>query len=185
MSDNPPKAEPRRCPACNGEMAPMQTICAKCREDLEKTAMLVRAQDYPPPARVVDSSRDPADAATSAAPLEAQLGAAVDDDLDLLPLAPLDSFAKSAGTATQSAPVSPATRASVTAPAAPAPVSVPVEMDIPAQALRPANRWKLALAVVVATVAAAALAALIWSLVVPARPSTDSPVGNTAPAQPQ
>ncbi len=171
----------RQCPVCEGDMAATDTICGECRRELERQVMLVRAEDYPLPTRVVQNGVDAPEApATGSVPLEEQLDSAVnaDDEIDLLPLAPVEEFVRPSTVAVAPAPATTATATRATTVAAPArpPVAAPAQVSAPSS-LQPHSRWKLAVIVLAITAVTAILAAIVWSLVVP---SHSQPAGETA-----
>lgn len=168
-----------RCPACAGAMEEWDTICSQCRANLEAAVLEVRAEDYPVPARAATpkSERAPqhVEPDAEAVPVTREEPTVAEmEDMDLVPLAPLEDEKRPAPVRT--APPPPSTPVVVRPPAA-----TPVIMDS-VSALQPRNRWKHIIIAVVALIIAAAAAAWIWSYVVPARMETGNSVPGPSPA---
>ncbi len=155
-------------------MGEMDTLCGECRAQLETHVMAVSAADYPEPEAKTSEPTDDLGVPIAAA-MDPQLAAAVAQDPELLPLAPLDEArvgALAAGTASSlpspsapklsnppqrpSHPVAPVSR-----PTPPVPV---VERPV---VLNPTSRWKPIILAIICIGVCAVLAGVIWSFIVP------------------
>lgn len=172
MSVTEKKTATYRCPACGDDMGQWDTICAKCRSDLEAAVFAVRATDYPAPARAnVKKDKSPEhlepDAESiNAAHEKAMLAVIGDTDADLVPLVPLEEEAKRSAVnpPAASSAIDTSSPAEVTGPHPPVDLSLVHDSD---SALEPHHRWKHLVLAVVALVLAGLIAAILWSYVVP------------------
>lgn len=175
------------CPGCGGKIEAAQTICDACRSAMEEQVMAVRAADYP--RLFQNAAEDPAETARNPidpARMDMLKIADQTDDLDLVPLAPIDEPRKGAGEAETTATTSSANTAAVSsamavaAPMANYPVAAMAagQVNRPSQGvhsyasaskLEPTSRWKHVIIAVACVAAAAILAMVLWSVLVPHR----------------
>jgi hypothetical protein len=167
------------CPVCYGTLEPMQTLCARCRAEIEAEALSAKAEDFPLLAQNQAQPEQPAheamvpDQKDSATNLEDAPQLAMGDDPDLLPLAPVDEPRR---------PARPATAApSVTVRPAGAPPAPPISNRAK---LAPKSKWKYIVIAICAIILTAVLAALLWSSIMPPADATDAgspPAKQTSP----
>jgi hypothetical protein len=200
----------------------MQTICATCRSALEEHVLGVRAADYPALFHnVVHTSAEPRHGAIDPTSIDMlKVAENTSDDLDLVPLVPMDEPKRggvSGGTSGSASPIepgpaaappsysystatvplsgesngSPTADATDIAAVAPAPVArtarpaQTVYTPPAAPKLEPSSRWKHVIIAVLCLVAAAVLAAVLWSTLVPGRAAdaSDDAAAAAAPAK--
>ncbi len=179
-----------------------QTICDACRSAVEEQVMAVRAADYP--RLFQDSTHDPSEVRRN--PIDPgstdmlKMAEQTSDDLDLVPLVPMDeprrngadidtttlpSKPSAEGVSSAMAVATPITHYPVSTRAA-SPVSRPSQTlysHASTPRLEPTSRWKHVVIAVGFVVAAAVLAMVLWSILVPRRGvGTENDLGVTAPA---
>jgi hypothetical protein len=177
------------CPMCGGQIEAVQTICDACRSTMEEQVMAVRAADYP--RLFQDAAHD--SSKMNRSPLDPasmdmlKMAEQTSDDLDLVPLVPMDEPRKNgsdAVTATglpsgaNAAAVSSAMAAAASMAADPAAAKAASPVLRPSQALHDrastprlesGNRWKHVVIAVIFVAAAIILAMVLWSILVPRR----------------
>ena len=102
------------CPSCSGKIEAAQTICDACRSAMEEQVMAVRAADYPrlfenAAENPAETPRNPIDPAR----MDMLKIADETDDLDLVPLVPIDESRKGGAEADGAVPSSSASTAAV------------------------------------------------------------------------
>lgn len=183
-------------------MEATQTICAACRSALEEQVLSARAADFPALFHnVVRNAPEPRRSPVDPTSIDMlKVAENTSDDIDLVPLVPMDDVRKSApadngsepalataastasATAVQSAPTVPLAGETAVAPA-PRPAQTAYTQPVGTK-LEPTSSYKHVIIAVGSLVAAAVLAAILWSVLVPSRQDDgagDAPAKTPAP----